>query len=104
MNVALPRWVAYRLPVGRAEGGTRTVDIGELASKVVIVTLFSFMATRIAEDAAATGHVPGTLLLVSEALVVALPVTRRPAGLVDRPFKARLLTTVAPFGPPLVRP
>ena len=103
MNVALPRWVAYRIPARRAQGA-RTVDIGELASKIVIVTLFSFMAMRIAEDAAATGHVTGILLLVSEALVVALTIVRRPAGLVDRTFKARLLTTVATFGPPLVRP
>ena len=104
MNVALPRWVAYRIPARRGQGGARTLDVGELASKVVIVTLFSFMAMRIAEDAASTGHVTGILLLVSEALVVALTIVRRPAGLVDRTFKARLLTTVATFGPPLVRP
>ena len=103
MNVALPRWAGYRVPVGAAERG-RVRDLGELASKIAIVTLFSFMAMRIAEDAAATGHVTGILLLVSEALVVVLTVVRRPAGIVDRTLRARLLTGVATFGPPLVRP
>jgi len=104
MNVALPRWIPYRLPVRAARRSARTLDVGELASKVVIVTLFSFMAMRIAEDAAATGHVTGILLLVSEALVVFLTVVRRAAGTVDRTMRARLLTAVATFGPPLVRP
>jgi protein-S-isoprenylcysteine O-methyltransferase Ste14 len=104
MNVALPRWVGYRVPAGKAIAFGRAVDIGELSSKVVIVTLFSFMAMRIAADAAATGHATGILLLVSEALVVALTIIRRPAASVDRTFKARLLTTVAAFAPPLVRP
>jgi|SRR5215471_2457286 len=104
MNVALPRWVAFRIPIRARQAGARAIDVGELASKVVIVTLFSFMAMRIAEDAAATGHVTGILLLVSEALVVALTIIRRPAGMVDRTLKARLLTMAATFGPPLVRP
>jgi protein-S-isoprenylcysteine O-methyltransferase Ste14 len=87
-----------------AERRLTTHDVSELASKIVIVTLFSFMAMRIAEDAAATGHATGILLLVSEALVVALTIIRRPAASVDRTFKARVLTTVAAFGPPLVHP
>jgi protein-S-isoprenylcysteine O-methyltransferase Ste14 len=79
-------------------------DVAELASKIVIITLFSFMATVIARDAAATGHVTGILLLASEALVVALTIIRRAAGSVDRTMRARVLTMVATFGPPLVRP
>jgi protein-S-isoprenylcysteine O-methyltransferase Ste14 len=104
MNVALPRWVAYRIPVRLPERRIAIPDVGDLASRIAIVTLFSFMAMRIAEDAAATGHVTGILLLVSEALVVALTVVRRSAGTVDRSLKARVLTAVATFGPPLVRP
>jgi protein-S-isoprenylcysteine O-methyltransferase Ste14 len=104
MNVALPRRLAFRLPFRTAERRLTPHDVSELASKVVIVTLFSFMAMRIAADAAATGHATGILLLVSEALVVALTIIRRPAASVDRTFKARVLTTVAAFGPPLVRP
>lgn len=104
MNVALPRWLAYRIPARRAERRVRVHEIGEIASKIIIVTLFSFMAMRIAEDAAATGHVTGLLLLVSEALVVALTIVRRRAGTVDRTLRARLLTAIATFGPPLVRP
>jgi protein-S-isoprenylcysteine O-methyltransferase Ste14 len=103
MNVALPRWAGFRLAAGAADRA-RTRDLGELASKITIVTLFTFMAMRIGEDAAATGHVTGILLLVSEALVVVLTVFRRAAGAVDRTFHARVLTAAATFGPPLVRP
>lgn len=105
MNVALPRWAGLRAPLRTTiERRGRTIDVGELASKIVIVTLFSFMALRIGEDAARTGHVTGMLLLASEALVIALTIVRRPAALVDRTLRARLLTIVATFGPPLVRP
>ena len=103
MNVALPRWVAYRVPAGKA-GTLGRIDIGELASKIVIVALFSFLAMRIAQDVAATGHATGMLLLASEALVVALTIVRRRAASVDRTLKARLLTTVAAFGPMLLLP
>lgn len=82
----------------------RRRDLGELASKTIIVVLFSLMAVRLAADARATGHVTGVLLLVSEALVVVLTMFRRPAGVVDRTLMARLLTALSMFGPPLVRP
>jgi protein-S-isoprenylcysteine O-methyltransferase Ste14 len=78
--------------------------LGELASKIVIVTLFSSMAMRLATDAAATGHVTGMLLLASEGLVVALTLVRRSAGSIDRTWSARLMTAFSTFGPPLVRP
>jgi protein-S-isoprenylcysteine O-methyltransferase Ste14 len=79
-------------------------ELGELASKIVIVTLFSSMAMRLATDTARTGHVTGLLLLASEALVVALTLVRRPSAIVDRSWLARLLTAFSTFGPPLVRP
>ena len=79
-------------------------DYGELASKVFILTLFSAMASAIAQDFVRTGHVTGLLLLVSEALVVALTLVRRTAAIVDRSWTARVLTMFATFGPPLVRP
>lgn len=104
MNVALSRWVGLRAPVYAPAQQTRRRDVGELGSKIAIVTLFSFMAMRISTDAATTGHVTGILLVVSEALVVALTLVRRSAGSVDRTIEARLLTAVATFGPPLVRP
>jgi len=84
--------------------GTRPRDLGELASKTIIVTLFSMMAVRLAADFRATGHVTGLLLLASEALVVVLTVFRRSAGAVDRSFQARVLTAFSMFGPPLVKP
>jgi len=79
-------------------------DLGDLASKMVIVTLFSSMVMRLAADAARTGRVTGVLMLVSEALVVALTLLRRNAAAVDRTWTARLLTAFSTFGPPLVRP
>jgi protein-S-isoprenylcysteine O-methyltransferase Ste14 len=79
-------------------------DLGDLAAKILIVTLFSSMAMRLAQDAARTGHVTGMLLVASEALVVVLTMVRRPAGSVDRTLQARLLTAFSTFGPPLVRP
>src|SRR5206468_543588 len=64
MNLVLPRAHLARLNWPRV---TLRPDVGELAAKVVIVTLFSSMAMRLARDAAATGHVTGMLLVASEA-------------------------------------
>ncbi len=91
-----------RVPDTRA--GVPKRDLGELAAKILIVTLFSSMAMRLAQDCAQTGRVTGMLMVVSEALVVVLTMVRRPAGTVDRSTKARLLTAFSTFGPPLVRP
>ena len=104
MSLALTRTeAAYRVQPQRSPAARRR-DYGELASKVVILTLFSFMSTAIAQDVAKTGHVTGLLLLISEALVVALTLFRRTAAVVDRSWKARTLTILATFGPTLVRP
>ena len=84
--------------------GQRTRDLNELASKTIIVTLFSLMAVRLAADFRATGHVTGLLLLASEALVVVLTMFRRSAETVDRSVPARVLTALSMVGPPLVRP
>lgn len=94
----------YRLRAESSPPRTAGRDYGELASKVFILTLFSAMASAIAQDFARTGHVTGLLLLVSEALVVALTLVRRSAAIVDRSWKARILTMFATFGPPMVRP
>jgi protein-S-isoprenylcysteine O-methyltransferase Ste14 len=77
---------------------------GELTAKVVVTVLFSSMAIRIGRDAAVTGHVTGLLLVASEALVVALTLLRRSTMTVDRSLRARVLTIMATFGPPLVHP
>jgi protein-S-isoprenylcysteine O-methyltransferase Ste14 len=79
-------------------------DYGEFFAKVAILTLFSSMAMRLAQEAAKTGHITGILMLASEALVVAFTLVRRSAGAVDRSWKARTLTLFSTFGPPLVRP
>ncbi len=106
MSVALTRAgeASYGLRAEPAPPAAARRDYGELASKIFILTLFSAMATAIAQDFARTGHVTGLLLLVSEALVVALTLVRRTAAVVDRSWKARILTMFATFGPPLVRP
>ena len=100
---------AWRAPRRRVHAeavrpGARSRDLADLAAKILIVTLFSSMAMRLAQDAARTGHVTGMLLVASEALVVVLTMVRRSAGTVDRTFKARLLTILSTFGAPLVRP
>ena len=66
--------------------------------------LFSLMAIRFGADFLATGRVTGLLLLVSEALVVALTVLRRSAGARRSQPRARLLTALSMLGPPLLRP
>ena len=105
MSLALTRiGAAYGLRLDGVPRAARTRDLGELAGKVFILALFSSMSMRIAQDSAETGHVTGLLLLASEALVVAFTLVRRSAGTVDRTWKARILTMVATFGPPLVRP
>ena len=106
MSLALTRVgeAVYGLRARAARPASTRRDYGELASKVFILTLFSAMATSIAQDFARTGHATGLLLLVSEALVVALTLFRRSAAVVDRSWKARILTMFATFGPPLVRP
>jgi protein-S-isoprenylcysteine O-methyltransferase Ste14 len=103
MNIAAMRGaIAFRAE--RSKSRLTPHVFGELVAKVLVMTLFSSMAVRIAKDTAATGHVTGLLLLASEALVVGLTLVRRSAAAVDRTFKARALTIVATFGPPLVRP
>jgi protein-S-isoprenylcysteine O-methyltransferase Ste14 len=105
MNLALTRiGSAYGIRVNSTARAARTRDFGEIAGKVFVLVLFSFMSARIAQDCAETGHVTGLLLLASEALVVALTLGRRAAGTVDRSWNARILTMLATFGPPLVAP
>lgn len=105
MSLALSRTAgAYRVHAERQRRPAVRRDVGDLLSKVCILALFSAMSTAIAQDFAQTGHITGLLLLVSEALVVALTLVRRAAVIVDRSWKARTLTLFATFGPPLVRP
>ena len=103
MSTALARLEVQRSRLAWPRPAVRH-ELGELASKIVIVTLFSSMAMRLATDTARTGHVTGLLLLASEALVVALTLVRRPSAIVDRSWSARLLTAFSTFGPPLVHP
>jgi len=105
MSLALSRTIgAYRVHAERRKRPAARRDYGDLLAKVCILALFSAMSTSIAQDFARTGHATGLLLLVSEALVVALTLVRRTAVIVDRSWKARILTVLATFGPPLVRP
>lgn len=100
------KWLALTLPApfdlapARLDG-ERLADI---ASRAVVVVLFSMMAIRFGADFLATGRVTGLLLLVSEMLVVVLTVIRRSAAAVDRSMHARLLTALSMLGPPLLQP
>jgi protein-S-isoprenylcysteine O-methyltransferase Ste14 len=104
MNLALTREAIYRFRAQPVRLVAVQRDYADLVAKLVILVLFSSMAMRLAENAAQTGHVTGILLVASEALVVALTLVRRSAGTVDRSWRARILTFVATFGAPLVRP
>jgi protein-S-isoprenylcysteine O-methyltransferase Ste14 len=101
--------LAIGLDVTRAErdGAAWRADADRLAditARAAIIVLFSLMAMRFGADFLATGRVTGLLLLVSEALVVALTVLRRSAAAMDRSLRARLLTAVSMLGPPLLFP
>lgn len=76
----------------------------DLAARAVIVTLFTLMTVRLWESFLVTGRLTGLLLVASELLVVVLTVFRRAALLVDRSWRARLLTGLSIAGPPLVVP
>ena len=80
------------------------IRLADLVARAAIIVLFSLMAIRFGSDFLTTGHVTGLLLLVSEALVVALTLVRRSAAVIDRSMRARLLTALSMFGPPLLRP
>jgi protein-S-isoprenylcysteine O-methyltransferase Ste14 len=79
-------------------------DHADSVARIVIIALFSFMAIRIGANFLETGRLTGLLLLASEALVVVLTVFRRAPMVVDRTLRARVLTTLAMIGPPLVAP
>lgn len=95
---------AYGIHTRGSAGTAAKRHVGDIVAKVCILTLFSAMATRLAQDFVETGHITGLLLLASEALVVAFTLVRRPAEVVDRTWKARALTMFSTFCPPLLRP
>jgi protein-S-isoprenylcysteine O-methyltransferase Ste14 len=76
----------------------------DIASRALVVVLFSMMAIRFGADFLSTGRLTGLLLLVSETLVVVLTVMRRSSAVVDRSLRARLLTALSMLGPPLLQP
>jgi protein-S-isoprenylcysteine O-methyltransferase Ste14 len=89
-----------------SEGGTRWTpnEVADLGARIVVVGLFTLMAVRIGNDFLATGRMTGLLLLASELLVVVLTVLRRTTSVVDRSYRARVLTACSMLGPVLVRP
>jgi protein-S-isoprenylcysteine O-methyltransferase Ste14 len=92
---------------GRHQSGvmmSRPSRLPEMASRAVIVAMFTWLAVRIGVDFLQTRHVTGLLLLASEALVVVLTVVRLPTVDIDRTVRARVLTVASLIGPLLVRP
>jgi protein-S-isoprenylcysteine O-methyltransferase Ste14 len=98
----LPRewWVRAGVP----RTADREFDLADALGKIVIVILFTLLAVRMGRDFLETARLTGLLLLTGELLVVALTVLRRPAMIVDRSWRARLLTGCSLVGPPLVAP
>src|SRR6266516_4045341 len=75
----------------------------DFAARFAIGTLFALMSANLLADFLTTGRITGLLLVVSEALVVVLTITRRPAALVDRSPAAGIVTLMSLAGPPLLR-
>jgi protein-S-isoprenylcysteine O-methyltransferase Ste14 len=82
----------------------RSDRLADFAGRGVIVVLFTLMTMRLLADFAETGRVTGLLMLVGEALVVALTVFRRAALVLDRSWRARIITGLSLSGPLFVRP
>jgi protein-S-isoprenylcysteine O-methyltransferase Ste14 len=80
------------------------LDVRELVSKVALGSLMLVFACSIWLDFSSTGRLTGTLMLVSELMVVALTIVRRRPLDVDRSWDARLVTLMSVLGPPLLRP
>ena len=76
----------------------------EFAARAFISSLFVVLAMRIGAEFLRTGHVTGLLLLVSEILVVVLTAVRRPAAIIDRSWRTRLVAAASIVGIPLIRP
>jgi protein-S-isoprenylcysteine O-methyltransferase Ste14 len=92
-------------PLDRSRDFARpALDRGELAARMAIVALFTFLAVRLGADFLQTGRITGLLLLASEGLVVILTVCRRTTGVVDRSARARTLMLASLVGPLLVGP
>jgi protein-S-isoprenylcysteine O-methyltransferase Ste14 len=87
-----------------ARGNIRTADVADIGARLVVIALFTLLAIRIGADFLATGRLTGLLLLASETLVVVLTVLRRSTAIVDRSYRARVLTALSMLGPVLVRP
>jgi protein-S-isoprenylcysteine O-methyltransferase Ste14 len=76
----------------------------DFAGRAAISAWFVVFAVQIGAEFLRTGHLTGLLLLVSELLVVVLTVMRRPAVLVDRAWKTRVVALASMVGIPLLRP
>jgi len=77
--------------------------VRDFAARFAVGTLFALMSANLLGDFLTTGRITGLLLVVSEALVVVLTITRRPAALVDRSAAAGVVTVMSLAGPPLLR-
>lgn len=96
--------LTLQAPLALAPARLDAERLTDIASRAVVIVLFSMMAIRFGADFLSTGRVTGLLLLVSEMLVVLLTVMRRSAATVDRSMRARLLTALSMLGPPLLQP
>jgi len=76
----------------------------EFAARTFISSLFVVLAMRIGAEFLRTGHITGLLLLVSEMLVVVLTAVRRPAVIIDRSWRTRVVAAASIVGVPLIRP
>jgi protein-S-isoprenylcysteine O-methyltransferase Ste14 len=77
--------------------------VKDVASRIVIGSLFSLLAVNVLADFLHTGRITGLLMLAGESLVVVLTIVRRPAQAIDRSAIAGALTMASVVGPVLLR-
>jgi protein-S-isoprenylcysteine O-methyltransferase Ste14 len=75
----------------------------EVLARTIVCVLFVRLCVNLLDQFLRTGRVTGLLLLMSEALVVALTLVRRRARKTDRTLIARLSTLLSVGGPVLLR-
>ncbi len=77
--------------------------VKDVASRIIIGSLFSLLAVNVLADFLHTGRITGLLMLAGESLVVVLTIVRRPAQSIDRSAVAGALTMASVVGPVMLR-
>jgi protein-S-isoprenylcysteine O-methyltransferase Ste14 len=89
-------------PLSAAAGWDRE-KAADFGARLFVGFMFLLLCINLLADFIRTHRLTGLMLLVSEALVVVLTITRRRASKVDRSLTSGAVTALALLGPPLLR-